>query len=54
VVTEGRRGTFVASGAAAGTEEARQAAATYVGVVRRLGLGLTDATLLVERSWATS
>jgi DNA-binding transcriptional regulator YhcF (GntR family) len=52
VVTEGRRGTFVAPGAAAGTDEARKAAEAYVGVVRRLGLGLTDATLLVERSWS--
>jgi DNA-binding transcriptional regulator YhcF (GntR family) len=51
VVTEGRRGTFVAPGVAAGRFEARQAAAAYVAAARRLGLGLTEATLLVERSW---
>ncbi len=53
VVTEGRRGTFVALGAAAGRTEAGAAAAAYVAVARRLGLGLTEATLLVERSWST-
>jgi DNA-binding transcriptional regulator YhcF (GntR family) len=52
IVTEGRRGTFVAPGAAAGREEAVRAAATYAAVARRLGLGLTEATLLVERSWS--
>jgi len=51
VATEGRRGTFVAPGAAADREEAVRAAATYAAVARRLGLGLTEATLLVERSW---
>ena len=52
VVTEGRRGTFVASGQAAGGSQASEAAAAYVAVARRLGLGLTEATLLVERSWS--
>ena len=52
VVTEGRRGTFVAPGDAAGRAEAGEAAAAYVAVARRLGLGLTEATLLVERSWS--
>jgi DNA-binding transcriptional regulator YhcF (GntR family) len=52
VVTEGRRGTFVACGEAAGRSQAREAAAAYVTVARRLGLGLTEATLLVERSWS--
>jgi DNA-binding transcriptional regulator YhcF (GntR family) len=52
VVTEGRRGTFVAPGAVAGGAEAGAAAAEYVAVARRLGLGLTEATLLVERSWS--
>jgi DNA-binding transcriptional regulator YhcF (GntR family) len=51
VVTEGRRGTFIAPGAASGRVEAGEAAAAYVAVARRLGLGLTEATLLVERSW---
>ena len=54
VVTEGRRGSFVAPGVAAGQSEAVAAAAAYATVARRLGLGLTEATLLVERSWATS
>lgn len=53
VRTEGRRGTFVSPGAGAGRAEARSAAAEYVSVARRLGLGLTEATLLVERSWAS-
>src|SRR5688500_9998016 len=52
VVTEGRRGTFVAPSAVAGGTEAGEAAAAYVVVARRLGLGLTEATLLVERSWS--
>ncbi len=52
VVTEGRRGTFVALSAVAGGAEADEAAAAYVAVARRLGLGLTEATLLVERSWS--
>ena len=52
VVTEGRRGTFVAPGAVAEGGEAREAVAAYVAVARRLGLGLTEATLLVERSWS--
>ena len=51
VVTEGRHGTFVTPGDAAGQAEAGDAAAAYVAVARRLGLGLTEATLLVERSW---
>jgi DNA-binding transcriptional regulator YhcF (GntR family) len=51
VITEGRRGTFVAPGAGADKDEAHRAAAAYVAVARRLGLGLTEATLLVERSW---
>ena len=51
VVTEGRRGTFVASGSVAGGEEAQAAAAAYAATARRLGLGLTEATRLVEQSW---
>jgi DNA-binding transcriptional regulator YhcF (GntR family) len=51
VITEGRRGTFVAPADAAGRADAGEAAAAYVAVARRLGLGLTEATLLVERSW---
>ena len=51
VVTEGRRGTFVASGAAAGTADATRAAERFVTEVRRLGLGRGDAIRLVERAW---
>jgi DNA-binding transcriptional regulator YhcF (GntR family) len=51
VVTEGRRGTFVASSATAGSEEAGAAAAAYAATARRLGLTLAEATRLVERSW---
>ena len=52
VITEGRRGTFVSPRAAARREEAAEAAAAYVAAARRLGLGLTEATLLVERAWS--
>ena len=52
VVTEGRRGTFVSRTAAGRSGEASSAAAAYVEAARRLGLGLTEATHLVERSWA--
>ena len=51
VVTEGRRGTFVPVGSGARSAEADQAAAAYVAVARRLGLGVTEATGLVERHW---
>ena len=51
VVTEGRRGTFVASTAAGSSADAREAARQYVAVVRRLGLGPAEATRLVEQSW---
>lgn len=51
VVTEGRRGTFVALSPSAGSDEAAAAAASYVARARRLGLGLTEATRLVERAW---
>ena len=52
VVTEGRRGTFVSRTAAGRSGEASSAAAAYVETARRLGLGLTEATHLVEESWA--
>jgi DNA-binding transcriptional regulator YhcF (GntR family) len=51
VVTEGRRGTFVAATAAASSSDARTAAADYVAAVRRLGLGRAEATRLVEQAW---
>ena len=52
VVTEGRRGTFVRSGANASASEVQAAAATYVEALRRAGLGLADAQRLVETHWA--
>jgi DNA-binding transcriptional regulator YhcF (GntR family) len=51
VVTEGRRGTFVPVGATAAGDAAVDAARAYVAQARRLGLGLTEATALVERNW---
>lgn len=51
VVTEGRRGTYVAASAAGSTRDARGAAADYVATVRRLGLGRAEATRLVEQAW---
>jgi len=51
VVTEGRRGTFVRSGAAATSNDARAAATTYAVEARRLGLGLDEATRLLEEAW---
>ena len=52
VVTEGRRGTFVRSGAAAAGRDVQSAAAAYVEAVRRAGLGVTEAQRLVEEHWA--
>jgi DNA-binding transcriptional regulator YhcF (GntR family) len=51
VVTEGRRGTFVAATEAAGSTDARAAAAAYVAAVRPLGLTRDEATRLVEQAW---
>lgn len=51
VVTEGRRGTFIAATAAASSTDARTAADGYVAAVRRLGLGRDEATRLVEQAW---
>jgi DNA-binding transcriptional regulator YhcF (GntR family) len=51
VVTEGRRGTFVASSAAAGSGDARNAAAEYAATARRLGLSRADAVRLLEQHW---
>ena len=53
VVTEGRRGTFVALGAGDGPDAAA-AAAEYAAAARRLGLTLAEATRLVERAWGQS
>ena len=54
VITEGRRGTFVAPSDSAGLTAAGEAAAEYAAAARRLGLGLTEATLLVERAWTNT
>lgn len=51
VVTEGRRGTFVAGTALGGSEEARAAASAYVASARRLGLELSESLRLVEQGW---
>jgi DNA-binding transcriptional regulator YhcF (GntR family) len=51
VVTEGRRGTFVATTDAAASGDASEAAAAYVSAVRRLGLSRAEATRLVEQAW---
>jgi DNA-binding transcriptional regulator YhcF (GntR family) len=52
VVTQGRRGTFVRSGASVSTEEATAAAASYVARCRALGLTRADAVRLLEQHWA--
>ncbi len=51
VVTQGRRGTFVATSAAGRSTEAGDAAAAYVATARRLGLTLPEATHLIESTW---
>lgn len=51
VVTEGRRGTFVRSGEASRSTDAHVAATTYAAEVRRLGLGLDEATRLLQEAW---
>lgn len=51
VVTEGRRGTFVAASTAGSSTSAAEAAERYVASVRVLGVGLPEAQLLVERAW---
>lgn len=49
VVTEGRRGTFVPLTSGGG--DAAAAAQEYAATARRLGLGLAEATRLLERAW---
>jgi DNA-binding transcriptional regulator YhcF (GntR family) len=49
VVTEGRRGTFVA--AAEAPADAAEAASEYAATARRLGLTLPEATRLLEARW---
>jgi DNA-binding transcriptional regulator YhcF (GntR family) len=51
VVTEGRRGTFIASGTAATSADADRAAAAYVATARRLGLTRAETHRLVDSTW---
>ena len=51
VVTEGRRGTFVAVTEASSSVDARSAAQEYAAAARRLGLSRAEATRLVEQAW---
>lgn len=51
VVTEGRRGTFIAASAAASSGVAVTAAGEYAGTARRLGLTLDEATRLLTEHW---
>lgn len=51
VVTEGRRGTFVAAPEAPG--DVVDAAADLAATARRLGLTLPETLRLVERSWTS-
>ncbi len=50
VVTEGRRGTFVA--AATAPADAVEAADEYAATARRLGLSLTEAARLLAQRWS--
>ncbi len=52
VVTEGRRGTFVASSPT--PSDAVDAASEYAATARRLGLTLAEATRLLEQHWSPS
>ena len=49
IVTEGRRGTFIAS--STDMSQAQEAAAEYAALARRQGLTLAEALNLVDRSW---
>lgn len=51
VVTEGRRGTFVATQHE--SPVAADAAASYAAVARRAGLTLPEAVRLLERAWTS-
>ena len=52
VVTEGRRGTFVAGSAAAGTSDVRDAADRDAATLRRAGVSLPEAHKLLDRAWS--
>ncbi len=51
ITTEGRKGTFVSATTASGSDDAAEAAASYVAVARRLGLTVPEAVRLVEQAW---
>ncbi|MEI5671940.1 GntR family transcriptional regulator [Nocardioides sp. CCNWLW212] len=51
LVTEGRRGTFVATTAATTDDAALRAAREYAGVARRLGLTRPEAIRLLDDAW---
>lgn len=51
IVTEGRRGTFIASSAIGRSADAREAADAYVAAARRLGLTLPETLRLIEQAW---
>ena len=51
VVTEGRRGTFVAGSAVGGEPEARAAADAYAARARALGLTLAEGEKLLRQAW---
>jgi len=51
VVTEGRRGTFVAASSAAASPDAGSAAQQYAADARRLGLTRAEAVRLLEEAW---
>jgi DNA-binding transcriptional regulator YhcF (GntR family) len=51
VVTEGRRGTFVASSVAATSSEVLEAARAYAATARRLGLSPDEARKLLDDAW---
>lgn len=52
VVTEGRRGTFVASNPT--PYDAVDAASEYAATARRLGLTLAESTRLLEQRWSST
>ncbi len=54
IVTEGRRGTFIASTTAAASPAAHTAAEEYAGHARRVGLTLPEAVHLLEGAWAAA
>ncbi|HET9873650.1 MAG TPA: GntR family transcriptional regulator [Propionibacteriaceae bacterium] len=57
IVTDGRRGSFVASGAQLSSQTAGNlsaAADSYTAAARRAGLSLPEALRLIEHAWPTA